>query len=106
MSITKDYVDIIYNEDISKVNKIQRNPTLAKIIMRAYARNLCTLAQKTSMLTNVSVETKGTSMKTFDDYVSALQKLFIIEDIEAWCPAIRSATAIRSRKNAILSILQ
>ena len=98
LSITKDYVDIIYNEDISKVNKIQRNPTLAKIIMRAYARNLCTLAQKTSMLTNVSVETKGTSMKTFDDYVSALQKLFIIEDIEAWCPAIRSATAIRSRK--------
>lgn len=96
--ITKDYVDIICNEDISKVDKIQRNPTLAKIIMRAYARNLCTLAKKTSMLTDVSVETKGTSMKTFDDYVSALQNLFIIEDIEAWCPAIRSATAIRSRK--------
>lgn len=98
LSIAKDYVDIICNEDISKVDKIQRNPTLAKIIMRAYARNLCTLAKKTSMLTDVSGETKGTSMKIFDDYVSAFKKLFIIEDIEAWHPAIRSATAIRTGK--------
>lgn len=35
-------------------------------------------------------------MKTFDDYISALKKLFVIEDIPAWCPAIRSATVIRS----------
>ena len=98
LSIAKDYVDIICNEDISKVDKIQRNPTLAKIIMHAYARNLCTLAKKTSMLTDVSVETKGTSMKTFDDYVCALKKLFIIEDIEAWHPTIRSATAIRTEE--------
>ena len=61
------------------MNKIQRNPTLAKIIMRAYARNLCTLAQKTSMLTNVSVETKGTSMKTFDDYVSAYKSYLLLK---------------------------
>ena len=96
--IAKDYVDIICTEDISKVDKVQRNPALAKIIMRSYARNLCTLAKKTSMLADVSVEMEGTSIKTFDDYVTALEKLFVIEDVEAWCPAIRSATAIRTGK--------
>lgn len=96
--IAKDYVDIICNEDISKVDKVQRNPVLAKLIMRSYARNLCTLAKKTSMLADVSSEMESTSMKTFDDYVGALEKLFVIEDIEAWSPAIRSATVIRAGK--------
>lgn len=96
--IAKDYLDVICNEDISKVDKVRRNPALARLIMRSYARNLCTLAKKTSMLADVSVEMEGTSMKTFDDYTSALERLFVIEDIEAWCPAIRSATVIRSGK--------
>lgn len=94
--IAKDYVDIVCSDDISKVDRIQRNPALARLILRSYARNLCTLAKKTSMLTDISAEMEGTSMKTFDDYVGALKKLFVIEDIPAWCPAIRSATVIRS----------
>lgn len=94
--IAKDYVDIVCSDDISKVDKTQRNPALARLIMRSYARNLCTLAKKTSMLADISAEMEGTSMKTFDDYISALKKLFVIEDIPAWCPAIRSATVIRS----------
>lgn len=96
--IAKDYVDIICNDDISKVDKVQRNPALAKLIMRSYSRNLCTLAKKTSMLADVSAEMEGTSMKTFDDYVGALERLFVIEDIKAWSPAIRSATVIRAGK--------
>lgn len=96
--IAKDYVEIICEEDISKVDKSQRNPSLAKLILRSYARNLCTLAKKTSMLADVSVEKESTSMTTFDDYVEALEKLYVIEDIEAWCPAIRSATVIRTGK--------
>ena len=50
------------------------------------------------MLADVSVEMETASMTTFDDYVGALEKLFVLEDIEAWCPAIRSATAIKSGK--------
>jgi len=96
--IAKDYVDIICTEDISKVDKVRRSPVLTKLIMHSYARNLCTLAKKTSMLTDVSVEKESTSMVTFNDYVEALEKLFVIEDIEAWSPAIRSATVIRTGK--------
>lgn len=94
--IAKDYINVVCNEDISRIDNIQRNPSLARLILRSYGRNVCTLIQKTKMLADVSVEMEGISMKTFDDYVSALERLFVIENIEAWCPAIRSASAIRS----------
>ena len=96
--IAKDYIDVICNEDISRVDKTRRNPALARLILRSYARNFCTLAKKTSMLADVSEEMEGISMPTFDDYVCALEKLFVIDDIEAWSPAIRSKTVIRTGK--------
>jgi hypothetical protein len=100
--IAKDYVDEICNNDISRVDKTRRNPTLARLILRTYARNVCTLAKKSSMLADISEEMEGTSMPTFDDYLSALGKLFVIEDIEAWSPAIRSKTVIRTGKKRCL----
>ena len=96
--IAKDYTNVVCEEDISRVDNVQRNPTLARLILRSYARNVCTLIQKTKMLADVSVEMESMSMVTFDDYVGALERLYVIEDIEAWCPAIRSATAIRSSR--------
>lgn len=96
--IAKDYVDVICDEDISRVDKVRRNPALARLILRSYARNICTLAKKTSMLADVSEEMAETSMPTFNDYVGALEKLYVIDDIEAWSPAIRSKTVIRTGK--------
>lgn len=96
--IAKDYVDVVCNEDISRVDNKRRNPSLARLIIRTYARNICTLAKKNSMLADVSEEMEGTSMPSFDDYISALEKLFVIDDIEAWSPAIRSKSAIRTGK--------
>jgi predicted AAA+ superfamily ATPase len=100
--IAKDYVNIICDEDISRVDGRQRNPVLARLILRSYARNLCTLAKKTMMLADVSVEMESTAMSTFDDYVQALERLFVIDDIEAWCPAIRSKSMIRTGKKRCL----
>ena len=96
--IAKDYVNVICEEDISKVDNVRRNPVLARLILRSYARNLCTLVQKTKMLADITVEMETTSMTTFEEYVGALERLYVIEDIDAWSPAIRSATAIKSSK--------
>ncbi|MDE7153272.1 MAG: DUF4143 domain-containing protein [Muribaculaceae bacterium] len=96
--IAKDYVNVICNEDISRVDKTRRNPSLARLILRSYARNICTLAKKSSMYNDVKQEMEGLSMPTFNDYVDALEKLFVIDDIEAWSPAIRSKTVIRTGK--------
>ena len=88
--IAKDYLNKVCEDDISRVDGVQRNPELARLILRSYARNLCTLAKKTAMLADVKVEMETTVQATFDEYVDALKRLFVIEDIDAWCPAIRS----------------
>ena len=97
MLVAKDYVNSICENDISKVDGKQRNPKIARQIMRSYARNISTLAKKTNILADVTASGDITiSMDTYDDYVEALEKLFVIQDIDAWCPAIRSKTALRS----------
>ena len=96
--IANDYVNAVCEEDISRIDHVQRSPSLARLILRSYSRNICTLVQKTKMLADVAVEMETASIKTFEDYVGALERLFVIEDIPAWSPAIRSATAIRSTK--------
>ena len=95
--IARNYVRTICSEDISRIDKKQRNEKLAMQILRSYARNISTLAKKTSMLADVVASgNMECSIDTFSDYVGALERLFVIQDIDAWCPAIRSKTIIRS----------
>ena len=96
--IARDYLNVICDEDISRIDGRHRNPSLARLILRTYARNLCSVAKKTSMLSDISIEMEGTAMSTFDDYVDVLARLFVLEDLEAWNPAIRSKTSIRTGK--------
>ena len=97
MLVAKDYVNSVCENDITRVDGKQRNPKIARQIMRSYARNISTLAKKTNILTDVTASGDITiSMDTYDDYVEALERLFVIQDIDAWCPAIRSKTALRS----------
>lgn len=97
MLVAKDYVNSVCDNDISRVDGKQRNPKIARQIMRSYARNISTLAKKTNILGDITASGDITiSMDTYDDYVEALEKLYVIQDIDAWCPAIRSKTAIRS----------
>lgn len=76
--IAKDYVDIICNEDVSRVDKTKRNPTMARLILRSYARNICTLTKKSSMLADVSEEMEIASMTTFDDYCRLLKNFLLL----------------------------
>ena len=95
--VARDYVDSVCKEDISRVDGVRRDERIARLLLRSYARNISTLAKHTSLLADiVSSEEVSLSMPTFEDYVSALTKLFVINNIGAWCPAIRSKTVIRS----------
>ena len=98
MLIAKDYLNKVCDVDISSIDNVKRNPELARLILRSYSRNLCTLAKKTAMLEDVKAEMGNITQVTFDEYVDALKRLYVLEDIDAWCPAIRSASAIRSSK--------
>lgn len=95
--VARDYVDSLCKEDISRIDGVQRDERIAKKLLRSYARNISTLAKQTSILADiVSSGEVSLTKPTFEDYVKALERLFVICDIDAWCPAIRSKTAIRS----------
>ncbi len=76
---------------------MKRNANWAKTILKSYARNLCTLADAKTILADVTA-TCDISKQTYYDYINGFEKLLIIDDIEAWSPAIRSKTSIRSSK--------
>ena len=96
--IARDYINNICESDISTVDGVQRNPSWTNMILRSYARNISTLAKKTNIYKDVASNADSMTAATMDSYLNALEKLFVIEDIEAWCPAIRSASTIRSGK--------
>ena len=102
LEIAKDLFRQIAGSDISSIDNVKRNPLWAQAILRSYARNLCTLSTKRTLYADVA-STTSIANYTFNKYVEALEKLFIIEDVAAWNPSIRSKTAIRasSKRNLI-----
>ena len=97
LEIAKDLFRQTYSVDISNIDRVKRNPRLAQAILQSYSRNVCTLAGTGTIIADVRAN-NDISDKTVHDYVSALEKLFIIEDVDAWCPAIRSKSSIRSSR--------
>ena len=97
LKISKDYARQIYQKDISAIDDIQRNSELARVILWSYARNIATLAKQSKLLADVQANI-SVSKNTFLEYVDALKRLFVLRDIDAWTPQIRSKTAIRTAK--------
>lgn len=95
LRIAKDYLDGVVESDIINVDGIKRDPSLTKAIIRSYSRNLSTLAKRANIVKDVNAISEGCSDRTFDDYVKALTRLYVIQDIPAWSPAVRSATVVR-----------
>lgn len=98
LEITKNYYNSLFLFESSE-NELFRNkkPEIFKMILKSYARNISTEAPITTILADlVASNNRSLDRKTFDDYMTALKDLFIIEDIEAWNPNIRSKTSIRT----------
>ena len=95
LQIAKNYIRTVCDADVSTIDGIERNEKIAKAILQSYARNISTLAKKSVIYKDVNEHLEGISDTTFDTYLNALQRLFVIQDIDAWSPAIRSASAIR-----------
>ena len=98
--VAKDYFNQIINRDISHIDGKKRNPEVAKSILKSYARNISTLAKK-NVIYNDVIANHRISEEIFDDYISKLKELYVIEDIEAWSPQIRSKKAMRYPKKRI-----
>ena len=92
-----DYYDSVVNYDIRRVDNVRRSGERARLLLRSYARNI---SQQVSMAT-IRKDMLANDSATLDDntvmdYAKAMKRLYVIEDLAAWNPNIRSKTAIRT----------
>ena len=97
LAVAKDLFVQTCEVDISSIDDTKRNPRWCESILRSYARNICTLAETKTIKGDAMAATEM-GETSFFDYAAALEKLFIISDVDAWCPAIRSKAAIRASR--------
>ena len=92
-----DYYDAVVNRDISEADGISRNPERVKNLMRAYARNMGTQASNDTLKSDIIVnDSNSLDTDTVLSYINALKKIFVVEEVPAWNPNLRSKTAIRT----------
>ena len=95
-----DYYDAVVKKDVSRVDGIKRDVERTRRIMRSYARHQGTQTPITTIANDVRAnDVDSVDDKTIYSYVAALKKLFVIEDMVAWNPNLRSKTAIRTSDN-------
>jgi predicted AAA+ superfamily ATPase len=91
-----DYVEAIINQDISRIDGVEKNPARARLLLRSLARNIATTSSMQTILDDVESTETTISDKTFAVYYNALRRIFVVEDMPAWSPSLRSKTAIRT----------
>ncbi len=98
LKITENYYSTIFDFENSKNKKFRnKKPKLLQMVLRGYARNISTEARRKTILDDISAhDGRKMDCDTFEEYLKALNDLYIIKDIEAWNPNFRSKTAIIS----------
>lgn len=92
-----DYVDVVIEEDISRVDNTERNPERARKLLRSYARYQGTQTPISQIRKDLMAnENDVISDDTINSYLNALRQIFVIKDLGAWNPNLQSKTAIRT----------
>lgn len=92
-----DYIDAVVRVDMSRVNNIKRDPQKVRAVLRSYARNLGSQVSQAALSADLNIgDSVSVCEETVSDYLQALRRIYIIEDLKAWNPNLRSKTAIRS----------
>ena len=92
-----DYYDAVVRSDINRADNVQKDPERVKRLMRSYARNQGGQVANTVIAQDIAANDETPiSEETVASYLKALRKIFVVEDMPAWNPNLRSKTAIRS----------
>ena len=93
----EEYYDATVSVDISKVDRVPRDPERVMRLMRSYARLQGTQSKLTAIKQDMSEhDLASLDEDTVRSYVNALKKIFVIEDVSAWCPCLRSKAVVRT----------
>ena len=93
-----DYVEAVINADVSRVDGVSKNPNRVRALMRSLSRNISTLASNETIRADIAMsdEDENVSDKTVLQYLRALNRIFVTDNLPAWNPALRSKTAVRT----------
>jgi len=96
LDIAFNYVDGVIHSDIQRVDGVSRDADRVRRLLRVYARAQGSQMASVKLLQDVRENDFSCSENTLQTYLSALRKIFVIEDMPAWNPNLRSRTAIRT----------
>jgi predicted AAA+ superfamily ATPase len=91
-----NYVEAVINYDISEVDGVEKSPARVRALMRSLARNVSTMANFSTIKGDFTGDEETISEKTIASYIGALRRIYVVEDLPAWSPAMRSKTTIRT----------
>ena len=94
--VVMNYYNATIGIDVFKVDGKKKNIEAVDRLMRSYARNISTMATMKSIIGDVVSSDRLVTQSTVEEYIDSLTRLFIIEDVPAWSPNVRSKTAIRT----------
>ncbi|UTD13328.1 ATP-binding protein [Treponema denticola] len=93
----EDYYEAVIKSDINRADGVSKNPERVKRLMRSFARNQGTQISNTMLRDDIiSNDTESLNEDTIASYINALKNIFVVEDMPAWNPNLRSKTSIRS----------
>ncbi len=96
LKMVYNYLDAVAHQDISEIDNVSRNPDRVYALLRSVARNISTQANTQTLLNDLLSNNDGLSDKTINDYLFAMKELYVLEDLPAWSPHLRSKRAIRT----------
>ena len=94
LEVAINLVDELVNTDVNRVDGTEKNPDRVRAVLRSYARNISTMTAASTIMADVKANDISITDKTLTNYLTALRRLFIIEDAKAWQPSLRSKTGI------------
>ncbi len=96
----RDYCEVVITDDIFSLKDIplKKDEQKARKLMRSYARNVSIAAADTSLLDDCAGSDETFDKDVFAKYLNALRNLYVIEELSAWNPNLRSKTAIRTKE--------
>lgn len=96
LRMSRDYVEAVINHDVSRVDDVEKNPERVRLLLRSLSRNIATMASIETIKSDIEATDISISDKTISSYINALRRIFVVEDLPAWLPSMRSKSAIRT----------
>lgn len=96
LRMSMDYIEAVINHDVSRVDNVDKNPDRVRTLLRSLARNISTMASNSTIRTDMEATDDAISDKTISSYLNALRRIYVVEDLPAWSPSLRSKTTIRT----------